>query len=133
MKPAELERQIDEAQRVLRAAYYRDVQSVAECLKQDIADGQIRDREQLFDVLHEAIDGHRRVIITWQAMLGVVFSNQDADTAIDEFGADSIDFSSGIPWSQLMYPVFERDVLDALESLGVDVNDPIPQSEGGAE
>ena len=122
---------IEDAQRILRVDYYDDVRSVGDGLKRQVDDGDFEDREQFLDVLHETIDGHRRVIITWQAMLGVVFSSQDSNLAIEEFGADSIDFTDGIPWSQLMYPIFERDVLETFELLGVDVNDPIASTEDG--
>ena len=129
-----VQNRIEDAQRTLRTDYYEDVRSVADDLRQQIDDGDFEDREQFVDVLHETIDGHRRVIITWQAMLGVVFSSQDSNLAIEEFGADSIDFSECIPWSKLMFPIFERDVIEMLETLGVDVNDPIPSTdtEGGA-
>ncbi len=128
----EQQNRIEDAQRVLREDYYRDVQAVAENLKQQIDDGDFDDREAFLDALHETIDGHRRVIITWQAMQGVIFSSQDADLGIEEYGADAFDLSDGIPWSQLMYPIFERDVIETLETMGVDVNDPVPLTEGGA-
>ena len=120
-----------DAQRVLREDYYRDVRSVADDLKRQLEDGDFDDREAFLDGLHETIDGHRRVIITWQAMQGVVFSSQDAYLGIEEYGADAFDLSDGIPWSQLMYPIFERDVIECLVTMGVDVNDPIPSDAKG--
>lgn len=125
---------VADAQRVLREAYYRDVRSVADDLKKQIDEGNFDDREAFLEGLHETIDGHRRVIITGQAMQGVVFSSQDADLAINEYGSDAFDFSDGIPWSKLMYVILERDVIECLDTIGVDVNDPIPSddSEGGA-
>ena len=116
---------VEQADRVIRADYYEDVQSTAQGLKDEIDEGQITDADQFMERLDEAIDGDRRVIMTWQAMQGVIYSSQDADLAIQEFGADGLNWSNGIPWSQLMYPIFRQDVIDALESMGVDVNDPI--------
>lgn len=76
---------VDEALRVLRADYYSDIRGLALEARQAMAEGLInqhlgRGRElDLSDWLHEAIDGHHRVIYTLQAKIGLLCSdNEDA-------------------------------------------------------
>jgi len=113
---------IDTALSILKRDYYKDVRSVAQGMIDEVKSGEIEDREAFHDRLHEDIDGTQRVIYTRQAMLGVISSDNDGamwDEGLDE----GVDFSGGIPWSQIMYAAMMRDVIEDLGVLGFDPDD----------
>jgi hypothetical protein len=86
------EKTLDEAKNVLRADYWRAVRDLADDLKQAIKDGEITDREELGDRLHESIDGSHWIIYTYANLQVLCWtSNDDAYQEI----TDEIDGSKG--------------------------------------
>lgn len=127
-KREEGERAVQEAEGVLDRDYQEDVNGVADSLQEAIRDGEVTSSERLQDRLHEEVDGTQRVIYTHQAMLGVVAS-RNREAAWEEGMAESLDFSDGIPWSQICYFAMQRDVVEELERRDIDVNDPVPEED----
>jgi len=111
---------VEEAGRVLDRDYMQDVDNAADEIIQrwnDEADGDIH------DIIHEVIDGQQRVIYTHQAQLGLAFS-KNASSYIEDFGEEGLIRDGSIHWRALMYAAMDRDVIEALERKGFDVNDP---------
>jgi hypothetical protein len=117
-----------DAHQVLRADYWSDVRDVAEELKQRIADGDFTDRDEFLDALHETVDGHQRVIYTAQAQECLLYSDNDG-AYFEEFGSEGAVQDGAINWSALAFAAFHRDIIEHLDAIGVDVNDPIPETE----
>jgi hypothetical protein len=122
------EEAVKEAERVMRSDYYQDVRDAAESIKDEL-EGQIKDgeegeslREWLIEHIDETIDGHSRVIYTASAIECLRFSDNDG-AYIDDFGTDGVVSDGGINWSTLAYSAFRQDVIEQLDSMGVDVND----------
>ena len=124
--------QIEEAHRLLRADYYADVRSTAEGIRDELREkidamdfGTSESaREWLLDYLHETIDGHGRVIYPAEAQDCLRYSDND-DAYVEDFGTEGIVEDGCIHWSRLALAAFERDVIEQLEAIGVDVNDPL--------
>ncbi len=124
---------VDEANHVLERDYMEDVDNVAQGALRAIKDEEINNAEELHDWLHQTLDGTQRVTYTRQAQLGLVFSRND-DAYVDNYGADGVaDADGNVNWSALMYAAMERDVHEALDRLGVDVNDPVPDPDEDEE
>jgi Uri superfamily endonuclease len=130
---------VDDARQVLRKDYYDDVRSMSEGIRQEFADYVKRDkpssddaREWLQDYIHESCDGASRVIYTSEAMDCLRYSDND-EAGIEELGSEGFDWSDGIPWSQLAYFAFRRDVEEQLSADGLDLNDPIAEDEDETE
>jgi hypothetical protein len=115
----------DAALRVLRQDYYDDVRGCASDLYEQAKTARAEDephlREWLLDRVHEACDGHARVIYTGLAIETLLFSDNDS-AYVDEYGTDGVSTDGGINWSALAFAAFERDVMEHLEALGLDVN-----------
>lgn len=109
---------VDDAMNIIRRDYEEDVASIAKELMEEMKASDIDD---FSDALHGAVDGTQRVIYTYQAMLGVIASKND-EAYVDQ-GVE-LDFSDGIPWSQLMYFAMYQDVIEYIAREGMDVNDP---------
>ena len=93
--------------------YRKDVRDAAEGLEEDIKI-RVKDGEDAGDIIHEYIDGHPRVIYTFQAKMCLVYS--DNDTAyFDEFGSEGAIDDSGINWSGLAFFAFQADVLEMMD------------------
>ena len=101
--------------------YNAMILSEAEDYKSQIEAGEFEDREAFFCRLHEDLDGHECVIYTHKAHCVCLVS--DNSGAVDDVDS-SMAFKDGeIQWSVIAYYAMERDLLDTLDSLGVDVND----------
>ena len=121
---------VEEAHRVLRADYYSDVRDVAEEFIKRWNAGEFSDRDEAIEWLDQSVDGSGRVIYTAEAADCLRYSDHD-DAAIEELGADGIDWSNGIPFSTLAYFAYRADILDQIASGvtdldGVDINDDPP-------
>lgn len=104
---------------ILRAAYYRDVRSVAEDIRDAVKDGEITDRDGFETRLHEECDGNQRVIYTSNAQECILLSD-NSSAYVDSFGEEGIVSNGDINWSALAYSAFEADVREQLDAEGVD-------------
>jgi hypothetical protein len=120
------------AMRILLADYYRDVRDTVASIMQAIKDKEVSDRDELLDRIHEECDGDARVIYTSQAIETMLISDNDSAYA-DDFGEEGMVKDGSINWSALAFCAFERDVIEHLESEGVDVNDLDPDSDDDEE
>lgn len=75
---------VGQALDVIRRDYFDDVRGIAEEVTRAVKDGEIGE-EEFYDYIHEQCDGSRRVIYTFQAKLGMLFTNND-DAYQDELG-----------------------------------------------
>lgn len=108
------------AQRILEMDYMNDVRSCAKGVAERLQDDPDEDPN---DAIHESVDGTARVIYTFQAKLGVVFSN-NSDHYFEEFGEEGAVSSDGINWERLCFVAMEQDVREELDARGFDLNDP---------
>lgn len=76
---------VDEALRVLNTDYWDDVRGIVDELGQAIRDGYIKNSEEFSESLDDATNGHQRVIYTYQALLGLCFTN-NVDAYEEEIG-----------------------------------------------
>ena len=106
-------RTVEDAERILRAAYWDDVRDMAESAEQAIKDGEVSDSSELSDWLWESIDGTGRVIYTGQAMDGLRWSDNDEAYFSEGLYCEE-DFREGLPWSKLMFCAMLADVRDTL-------------------
>jgi len=113
---------VDKAHQVLRQDYFDDVRGLADDVLAWWDRDQDADRDGLVEYLDESVDGAGRVIYTGQAIECLRYSEHD-DAYLDEMG-ELPSAKDGMPWSQLAYFAFRADVIEHLESLGLDVNDP---------
>lgn len=114
---------LEEAKRIHERDYWNDVRDAADALKRMIEEGEVTDRDDFYDRLHEYVDGHERVIYTSQAQECLLFSRHDGD-AVEEGLVDASCFKDGVPWSAMAFEAFKQDVLDQLGSMeGIDLNE----------
>lgn len=100
--------------------YWSDVRGVAEDFVRAAIDGEFEeDEEDARTWLHETIDSHRRVFVTALAQECLRFSPNDG-AHFEQFGADGAVSDGGIEWSRLAFSAFEADVLEEIETHGVD-------------
>lgn len=123
MDANEARRTVEDAHRILRADYYGDVRRTADCIAEWWKDNRDAGRESLLDYIDETIDGSSRVIYTAEAIECLRYSDNDS-IGLDELGADGFNFRDGIPWPQLAYFAFRQDVIEQLDAIGLDVNNP---------
>ncbi len=72
------EQQRQEALSVLRKHYWQDVRDVIEDLKGELKRGAVEhDTESVDSWIHEAVDGHERIIYTWQAVETLLVSDSE--------------------------------------------------------
>lgn len=128
MTPEEARVTVEDARRVLRADYWSDVRGVADDLKARLAAGEFADRDEFTQALDETVDGHERVIYTCQAQECLLYSDNDG-AYLDEFGADGAVEDGCLMWSRLAFAAFRADVVEHLDALGIDVNDPVPEED----
>jgi len=76
---------VDAALSVLNRDYFDDVRGIAEDCKRAVKDGEVSNDEELSDYLHQTVDGHERVIYTYQARIGLVCTDS-VDAYEDETG-----------------------------------------------
>ncbi len=111
------------ATQVIEKDYQADVDNVASELAARIEEGEVRD---VSDALHEAVGGTQRVIYNHEALAGLLASRNDR--AIEEAVADAGE--GEVPeWSTMMYHTMRQDVVERLEQMGYDLNDPQPLEE----
>jgi hypothetical protein len=119
---------IDDAHSVLRADYWSDVRGVAEDLKKRLDEGDFTDRDDFMEALDETVDGHSRVIYTFEAQQCLLYSENDGAYA-EEMGEAGMVKDGCINWSVLAYFAFRADIIEHLDAIDVDVNDPIPDAD----
>jgi len=126
----ERENTVRNAVSILQQDYYADVRGVTEDAVEHLReayhdDGQRGEelRESLLTWLHETIDGHCRVIYTFEAQKGLLVSD-NAGAYVEEFGEEGATSHGDLNWSALMYAAMERDVYEELHAMGLDPNDP---------
>ena len=112
----DIERAVEEATRAITADYEKDVDDVADEMVRRVEDGEIEDRDQFQESLDEYIDGHQRVIYTWQARLGLL-ATSNGDAYEDDFGE-----APDTP-EKAMYAAMQRDVWEQLDRMGFDPDD----------
>ena len=106
--------------------YRNDVDAVAEDIIDFAKDSDQTGeqlREAVLEYMHESLDGCARVIYTGQAQEGLAESNNDGAYA-DNYGTEGMVTDCGINWSALMYAAMEQDVIERLDALGFDINNP---------
>jgi hypothetical protein len=110
----------DRAINLLRAAYYGEIRDLAREVRGLVNEGELKDSEDVDTWIHETLDGHQFVIYTAQAQEVLFISSNDG------YGAEEglVNFSNGIPWEQLAYWAMRQDLLEQLDALEVDVNNP---------
>lgn len=111
---------VQKAINTIQRDYHKDVHSWGDDFIAEIKNGEYDDREAFLEAFDERIDSAARVIYTQQAMLAVVASSND-EAAWDE--GIELDWSEGIPWSQLAFFAFRRDILEYLLDQEIDVDD----------
>lgn len=101
-----------------RQGYYDDVRALAEDLRQQVADGQIADEEELIEYIDQSADGTGWVIYTGQALATLVFSDnwlaidEAADGGLVEFEQDQGNLAGLI--SRAAFFAYRQDVYDTL-------------------
>lgn len=122
---------VDRALGIIRGDYNDDVHDAAVSIQDELL-GRLKEqecgedlREWLTEHIDETIDGCARVIYTRSAQLGVIFSDHDG-AYFEEFGSEGAVEDDSINWSKLCYAAMRADVIDELERMDVDVNDPVP-------
>lgn len=118
---------VEAAMARLRQDYWDDVRSVADdCVteaKERFAEGDSHLREWLVERVDEICDGSRRVFMTGEAILCLLFSDNDS-AMIDEMGDASGAVDGGsINFAALAFWAFRADVMAQLDALLPDIND----------
>ena len=106
----------------IQKTYYSEIRSMAEDYQKRIEEGEFDDRDSLLEDIHETLDGHQFVIYTHKAQCVCLVSSNDGRAA-DEYGADCLVIGGSLNWSIMAYCAMEADLYEALDSLGVDIND----------
>jgi len=125
LTPSQMESAVQLAQNILRADYYADVRGIADDIVQAIKDGEVTNRDDLEERLHETIDGTQRVIYTYQAKCGLLASDNE-DAYEDETGEQD-----ATPEVRMYYALMAdvREDLDARHDIGSDWDGPKPDDE----
>lgn len=111
--PPDEARRLDNARAQLRADYWSDVRGVVEDIKVEISRRNLTTEDDVTEYLDETCDGHARVIYTYQAIEGLLYTDNESAYA-DEFGEDGLVKDRAINWSALMYCALRQDVIDTL-------------------
>lgn len=112
------ETEIGNALNVLRDDYWDDVRGVVDNLKFELKQGNVdRTYDAVTGYLEQTCDGHQRVIYTREAILTLLFSEND--DAIEEYGVDHVTNNGAINYSALAYFAFYADVLEQAAAEGV--------------
>lgn len=115
----------DAAIAILRREYYTKIKVLAEYIKHEINCGEIDNAEFLDSCIFEKLEGHYNVIYTHAAKI-VCFVSDNADVGMEEELIDPVTFKTGIPWSILAFWAMRTDLVEQLEAINVDLNDPKP-------
>jgi len=105
---------VDQAERILRADYWQDVRSVTENLREMIESRELETEEDADQWLHETVDGHSRVIYTYNAQQCLLYSDNDGAYG-DEFGSEGMVEDGCIMWSRLAYAAFTADIRETID------------------
>lgn len=117
---------IEDATRVLQAAYWDDVYGIVEDVEDAIKAGEMADMDAVMEYVEQSCDGHERVIYTGQAIETLRYSDHD-EAYVDEMGK-----KAPMPeWSVLAYFALVADVMEALP--GEDELFPAPEDESDHE
>lgn len=125
----EAESLVKDAESVLRAEYYTDVRELASEIKEELKERLVAGeageplREWLIERIDEAVDGHHRIIYTWQSQKLLLFSD-NASAYADDFGDEGIVENGDICWNRLAWAAMRADLRDQLDAEGIDVNEP---------
>lgn len=95
------------------------MREIAEEIATACKDGEIANSDALSERIDETCDSSAWVIYTASAQQVLRYSD-NGSAGIDELGADSFDWSGGIPWSQLAYFTLRRDIYDQLPAEDID-------------
>lgn len=128
VKETTLEARCDAGRDALREDYWNDVRGVASDIASQWKSGDFDgDRDAVIEGIEQACDGHSRVIYTSDAILTLLFSdNDEAYTQI----SDEIPTQGGaVNWSALAHFAFLEDVKEMMSSEGVDLGED-PPNEG---
>lgn len=125
--------EIDEAKRILRAAYYQDIKTTAEELKSECDKGEIADRDELETRIHEECDGSEWVIYTAKAWHLLFVSDNDEAYFETGMGREGALTDDGLDVSALAYHAMRRDLEEALEVAGIDSDWDGPEEEDEEE
>lgn len=87
------------------------MRSIAADIAAEVKSGDLA-RDDVYDRLHETVDGDQWVIYTYRAKLVCAFLSDHEDAAADE-GVE-IDHSQGIDWSAMAFFSMLADVNEAL-------------------
>ncbi len=99
---------LSRASGVLQRDYEEDVDGMVEMITDEIKAGEITDQDDLYQRMHEAVDGAQRIIYTHEAKLALVYSKNDEAYA-EEFGGEMPNYS------QLAFAAFHRDIQERLD------------------
>lgn len=117
------DRQLDEAERLVRSDYYRTVRSYAEAIKADLVAGSLDGDEALDRRVWETADGTNLVIVTNLAQRTLWISDHSDASLEDGIMDDAgVGRDQSVHWSGLAMGAFMRDLWEALETIGVDRN-----------
>ena len=119
---APTEEEISAAQNVLHQDYLCDVANVADEIEERWKAGEFGSSSEAVEAIEEAVDGTQRVIYTFQAKLGMCFTD-NPDAYEDSMGSapDSVEAA--------MLFAMRQDVVDYLERQGIDINSDPPSED----
>lgn len=126
--PAQVVRQDEEAVReaeaLLRARYYRHVTAVARAIVRELCSARNSSslQAELMDRIEEYVGGDPWTMTGPRAFDVIRYS--DNESAAFEAGVGEVR-EGDFPW-RLAYFAMRADVVEAIEAMGVDVNDPLP-------
>ena len=106
----------------IRETYCSEIRSLAEDYQKRIEEGEFDDRDSMLEDIRETLDSHQFVIYTHKAQCVCLVSSNDG-RAIEEFGAEGVVKDGSIAWAFMAYCAMEADLYEALDRLGVDIND----------
>ena len=99
---------MSDSQTITHRDYWNQVESIA----RDVTSEARADGDDLYDRLHETIDGHEWVIYTYKAQQIIAHSQNDG--AIEELGIECAITDGCLNWSAIAYCAFEADVREQL-------------------
>ena len=115
----------------IRETYYSEIRSMAEDYQSRIEKGDFEDRDAFLQDVHETIDSHQFVIYTHKAQCVALASSNSG--AVADLGIEIATKDGEIQWSVIAYCAMERDLYEALDWLGVDINDETTWGREGEE
>lgn len=117
------EQRLNEAKSILRQDYYKDVNDIADMVKDAIKNKEFDSADGLQRYLDESIDGSSRVIYNGEAELGL-WASENSD-AHEDMGSENPTIN------ERMYFALRQDVMEHLD--GIDMNKPFKCAECESE